>query len=114
METSRDLHPTHHNIWRGKLEPKQKRTKITKSNTRKYHTTCTNGTATPTDTLYIETGLLDIYTITTKNRLNMGKRIQKNPERLDLVAKIMNNQTKGGWKDITNKIKTSILLHKLP
>ena len=37
----------------------------------------------------------------------MEKRIQKNPERL--VAKIMNNQTKGGWKDITNKIKTSII-----
>ena len=37
----------------------------------------------------------------------MGKRIKKNPERL--VAKIMNNQTKGGWKDITNKIKTSII-----
>ena len=63
--------------------------------------------STPTDTLYIETGLLDINTITTKNRLNMGKRIKKKTERL--VAKIMNNQTKGGWKDITNKIKTSIL-----
>ena len=37
----------------------------------------------------------------------MGKRIQKKTERL--VAKIMNNQTKGGWKDITNKIKTSII-----
>ena len=37
----------------------------------------------------------------------MDKRIQKNPERL--VTKIMNNQTKGGWKDITNKIKTSII-----
>ena len=46
--------------------------------------------STPTDTLYIETGLLDISTITTKNRLNMEKRIQKTPERL--VAKIMNNQ----------------------
>ena len=62
--------------------------------------------STPTDTLYIETGMLDISTITTKNRLNMGKRIQKDPERL--VAKIMDNQTKGGWKDITNKIKTEI------
>ena len=39
--------------------------------------------STPTDTLYIETGLLDISTITTKkNRLNMGKIIQKDPERL--------------------------------
>ena len=37
----------------------------------------------------------------------MGKIIQNNPERL--VAKIMNNQTQGGWKDITNKIKTSII-----
>ena len=38
----------------------------------------------------------------------MGKRIhKKKPERL--VAKIMNNQGKGGWKDITNKIKTSVI-----
>ena len=64
--------------------------------------------STPTDTLYIETGLLDISTITTKKTLNMGKRIHpKIPERL--VAKIMDNQTKEGWKDITNKIKTEII-----
>ena len=35
--------------------------------------------STPTDTLYIETGLLDISTITTKKQTEHGKKNQKNP-----------------------------------
>ena len=62
--------------------------------------------STPTESLYIETGLLDITTITTKNRLNMEKRLHKHPERL--ATKIMEIGTKGGWKDKTTKMKTTI------
>ena len=48
---------------RGKLESKQKRTKITKSNTRKYHTTCTNGTTINTNrhTIYRNRAAGHIY-----------------------------------------------------
>ena len=64
--------------------------------------------STPTDTLYIERGLLDISTITTKKK--QTEHGKKNPKKSrKLVAKIMDNQTKGGWKDITNKIKTEII-----
>jgi len=62
--------------------------------------------STPTESLYIETGLLDITTITTKNRLNMEKRLHKHPERL--ATKIMEIGTKGGWKEKTTKMKTTI------
>ena len=70
--------------------------------------TCTIGTPINTNrrTKYRNRAAGHIYH-NDKNRLNMGKRIKKNTERL--VAKIMNNQAKGGWKDITNKIKTSII-----
>ena len=37
--------------------------------------------STPTDTLYIETGLLDIYTITTKKQTEHGKKNPKNPRK---------------------------------
>ena len=50
--------------------------------------------STPTDTLYIETGLLDISTITTKNRLNMDKIIQK-PQERPKTQYLLNNTT---WK----------------
>ena len=62
--------------------------------------------STPTESLYIETGLLDITTIVTKNRLNMEKKLHKHPEKL--TRKIMELNTKNGWKDATNKIKENI------
>ena len=62
--------------------------------------------STPTESLYIETGLLDITTIVTKNRLNMEKKLHKHPEKL--TSKIMELNTKNGWKDTTNKIKGNI------
>ena len=58
--------------------------------------------STPTESLYIETGLLNITTIVTKNRLNMEKKLHKHPEKL--TSKIMELNTKNGWKD-TTKIK---------
>ena len=55
------------------------------------------------NTLYIETGLLDITTIVTKNRLNMEKKLHTHPEKL--TSKIMELNTKYGWKDTTiNKL----------
>ena len=57
--------------------------------------------STPTDALYIETGLLDISTITTKKQTEHGKKnpiksrktgSEDNGQRL--VAKIMDNQTR--------------------
>ena len=62
--------------------------------------------STPTESLYIETGLLDITTIVTKNRLNMEKKLHKHPEKL--TSKIMELNTTNGWKDTTNKIKENI------
>ena len=50
---------------------------------KKYHTTCTNGTPINTNrhTIYGNRAAGHIYH-NDKNRLNMGKRIQKKPERL--------------------------------
>ena len=53
METSRNLHPTHNNIWRRNMEPKQKRRERNKPNTRKRHQTDTNGTAINTNRITI-------------------------------------------------------------
>ena len=52
--------------------------------------------STPIGPLYTESGLLDITTITTKNRINMEKRPLKQPN--SMTTKVMNNNAKGGWK----------------
>ncbi len=62
--------------------------------------------STPKTTLYMETGLLDATTIATKNRINMEKRLRKNPD--SLTTKIMEANTPGGWKEITKDIKNKI------
>ena len=62
--------------------------------------------STPTQSRYIKTGLLDITAIVTKNRFNMEKKLHKHPEKL--TRKIMELNTKNGWKDTTNKIKENI------
>ena len=51
----------------------------------------------PQSTLYMETGLLDITTIITKNRFNMEKRLHKHLENI-ITTKIMETSTTGGWK----------------
>ncbi len=61
---------------------------------------------TPIETLYIETGLLDIATITSKNRLNMEKRLKKQPDKI--TTKIMELNTKGGWKEKTRELKSKM------
>ena len=58
--------------------------------------------STPIGPLYTESGLLDITTITTKNRINMEKRLLKQPN--SMTTKVMNNNEKGSWKDTTNNI----------
>ena len=58
--------------------------------------------STPTETLYIETGLLDITTITNKNRMNYLNKRNDKPD--TITTKIMLKNTKGGWKDTTDKI----------
>ena len=52
--------------------------------------------STPIEALYMETGLLDITTIITKNRFNMEKRLHTHPE--NITTKIMETNTTGGWK----------------
>ena len=62
--------------------------------------------STPTETIYIETGLLDITTIVKKNRINMTKRLQKHPEKI--TTKVMEANTPGGWKENTDRIQKEI------
>ncbi len=58
---------------------------------------------TPKEALYIETGLPDIETMIDKKQLNMHKRLTTwAPE---MVKEVINDTTKGGWKDrVENKI----------
>lgn len=65
--------------------------------------------STPTEALYIETGLLDINSIVTKNRINMEKRLLSKPHKL--TTKIMISKPKGGWKETTEHIKEGIQPH---
>ena len=58
--------------------------------------------STPIGPLYMESGLLDITTITTKNRLNMEKRLLKKPNSMTTI--VMNDDIVGSWKNTTNNI----------
>ena len=59
--------------------------------------------STPREALYIESGLLDIETITDKNRIMMWERIKKNGNQpLNEVTK---NRVPGGWKELLRKTK---------
>ena len=62
--------------------------------------------STPIEALYMETGLLDITTIITKNRFNMEKRLHKHPE--NITSKIMETNTTGGWKETTTRMREQI------
>jgi hypothetical protein len=65
--------------------------------------------STPLEALYMETGLLDITTLISKNRINMEKRLMKKKE--SITTKIMMNGTKGGWKEKTDTVKKEISEH---
>ena len=58
-------------------------------------------TPTPREALYIETGIMDIEHTPMKNRLNMDKRRQTNPN--SLTSKFKEVGTKNGWE---KKLKT--------
>jgi hypothetical protein len=62
--------------------------------------------STPIESLYMETGLMDITTIIYKNRMGMEKRLMNKKE--SITTRIMLNGTKGGWKDTTEKIKDKL------
>ena len=62
--------------------------------------------STPIEALYMETGLLDITTIITKNRFNMEKRLHKHPE--NIITKIMETNTTGGWNETTTRMREQI------
>ena len=57
--------------------------------------------STPREALYIESGLLDIKTITDKNRIMMGERIKKNGTQL--LNEVTKNTVPGGWKELLRK-----------
>ena len=59
--------------------------------------------STPREALYIESGLLDIETITDKNRIMMGERIKKNGNQLR--NEVTKNTVPGGWKELIRKTK---------
>ena len=59
--------------------------------------------STPREALYIESGLLDIETITDKNRIMMGERIKKNGNQL--LNEVTKNAVPGGWKELLRKTK---------
>ncbi len=60
-------------------------------------------TTTPREVLYIETGLLDIETILSKNRIGMEKRIKSGNNQF--MKEIISNNQKGGWKEKTEQEK---------
>jgi hypothetical protein len=58
--------------------------------------------STPRETLYMETGLLDVETINIRNRVAMQARLERNPNHLtDQVTK---NHIKNGWTDQNTRI----------
>ena len=58
--------------------------------------------STPKEPIYTETGLLDINTIVKRKRIKYQKKRNEVP--LTMTTKIMNNNTKGGWKETTTKM----------
>ena len=60
--------------------------------------------STPTEAIYMETGLTDIESIIDRNRLLMASRLQRNSN--TLTATITQDKTKNGWYDITNNTLT--------
>ena len=65
---------------------------------------------TPREVLYIETGLIDIEHISMKNRVNMEKRLNLNPD--SATYKIKENGAKHGWKKQTELIKKQAKYNK--
>ncbi len=65
---------------------------------------------TPRETLYIETGLLDIQHTIMKNRINTDARIERSSN--NLLDMIMNTQEEKGWKAQTEKLKQTIGIAK--
>ena len=61
---------------------------------------------TPREVLYMETGLMDIEHICMRNRINMDKRLNMNPDSITYKAK--ENGAKLGWKHGTEKLKTEL------
>ena len=59
--------------------------------------------STPTEALYIESGLLDIETITDKNRIMIGERLKKNGSQL--LNEITKNTTPRGWNELFKMTK---------
>ena len=57
----------------------------------------------PREALYIESGLLDIETITDKNRIMMGEQLKKNESQL--LNEITKNTTAGGWNELLKMTK---------
>ncbi len=56
---------------------------------------------TPKKALYIESGLLDIETMTDKLRLAMEHKMDKNPNQL--TSRVRNARIKGGWQEVTEE-----------
>ena len=63
---------------------------------------------TPIETLYIETGIIDINTIAMKNRINMEQRLNKPKNHQRLTTKVMKAKIKDGWLETTEKMKQNL------
>ena len=60
--------------------------------------------STPKEALYIKSGLLDIETITDKNKIMIGERLKKNGSQL-LNEIMKKNTTPGGWNEFLKMTK---------
>ena len=107
METPRNLYTTNLNI-RGETmnNTKREERKINQIQENIIRRILMVPQSTPIEALYMETGLLDITTIITKNRFNMEKRLHKHPE--NITTKIMETNTTGGWKETTTRMREQI------
>jgi hypothetical protein len=65
---------------------------------------------TPRETLYMETGLLDIDTITKRKRLTMEERLRKTAT--ELIKNTIASDQKGGWNQKTHKTMEDVNINK--
>jgi hypothetical protein len=100
METSRNLHPAYNNIYGGETWSLNKKEERNKPNTRKHHQKDTNGTSINTNrsTIYRNRAAGHHDHNDQKQAKHGKKRLHKHPE----------IGTKGGWKDKTTTMKTTI------
>ena len=108
MDHGRSMHNPHNHLCRRDQKPhKQGKIRTKPDPGQNIKRILLVPTSTPREALYTETGIMGIEHTTMKNRLNMDKRRQTNPN--SLTSKVKEVGTKNGWKQKTEDIKKKSL-----